>query len=665
MVSSRNSTAAAATLLRVALAASVLLLWLSFFRLESVPASVKFACLTFTALAAIRPREGLLLTAGLAPLGRALELFGDSWQRGSEILVLLFLCGWIAGAIIRRERLFDDEGLRPPALLLGAVTVASVAVTTLTTPQFVAMPGGAFVRQYVALVASTYLGAPNGLLRPLYEGARVLEGLLLMAAAITLSRPERVLGDRLARAVLWGAVGMGVLSGVALGIHLLGNEGIDSNVWDFWTGRIAFPVRDANAAGSYFVMAAIAMIGWIGADRSWRLLWIVAATPVLTGLWLSGSRTAVLAGVVMGAGALVSSVAHGRIGWRRVAMPAAIAVLLLSLALPLFRGGFVDQLGPSAMSRVWFARMSWAMWQTAPVFGMGIGEYYPRSTAFMPAELRSNYAMENAHNYYAQMGVELGAIGLACFLVLLGVTGRQVWRLVVASGYGRRQIALAAGLGAFLVTSLVGQPLLVPSVSYAFWLLFGAALSGVGGATEGAVPAAAGPAGSSRSRARVPGGLVGVVAAALVMLTIPVRVRDGINEQDLSTASYGFSSRAVDAATGNQYCWIGPEARFFVHAGAQVVEFPLSGSADRAATDVEVRLDGALVNRIRVDGSSWLAIRIPVSAAAARGRFRLVGLRVVPARQIDGPLAEGVQPTEPRVRIGAVVSTPPHRPEVR
>ena len=66
-----------------------------------------------------------------------------------------------------------------------------------------------------------------------------------------------------------------------------------------------------------------------------------------------------------------------------------------------------------------FSETSARMFASAPIFGVGVGRYFERSSEFMPDELRALYGAENAHNYFAQAFAELGIAGGALFLWLI------------------------------------------------------------------------------------------------------------------------------------------------------------------------------------------------------------------------------------------------------
>jgi O-antigen ligase len=143
------------------------------------------------------------------------------------------------------------------------------------------------------------------------------------------------------------------------------------------------------------------------------------------------------------------------------------------------------------------------MFWTAPVTGVGIGQYFNRSGEFFTPELRRLYGNENAHNYFMQQVVELGAIGGILFVALVSLPLAQAWRTIRHEADATR-IALFSAAVAYLLTCLTGHPLLVPEASFPFW------------AVLGSVAAFAAPAAHPRAWQKA------LLAAALVFFVVEI-----------------------------------------------------------------------------------------------------------------------------------------------
>ena len=66
-----------------------------------------------------------------------------------------------------------------------------------------------------------------------------------------------------------------------------------------------------------------------------------------------------------------------------------------------------------------FLETTWRMSSRAAALRCGVGQYSLWSAHFSAPELLAHYVRENAHNYFAQIAGELGAIGLIAFVAVL------------------------------------------------------------------------------------------------------------------------------------------------------------------------------------------------------------------------------------------------------
>ena len=92
---------------------------------------------------------------------------------------------------------------------------------------------------------------------------------------------------------------------------------------------------------------------------------------------------------------------------------------------------FARNLTPTATAlgfRAEFAATGLRMGAARPVFGVGIGRYYTLSSEFSSPRLRATYPHENAHNNFLQVLAELGVVGLAAFVSVLGLAAVSITR---------------------------------------------------------------------------------------------------------------------------------------------------------------------------------------------------------------------------------------------
>ena len=497
MQPSRNDSASG--FLRVGRAVSALALgvlaalplW-SFFGVETVLAARAIVAAT-AALAVVAPTSGLLLCAGLLPLTGPLSAFLGSQAPFSlgEPLVLAFLAGWLVRMAVApgTPAGVPRRGILAPAIALAAVVTASAAVQLHAIQPDIARSGPVAASAFGFTVTDYFRSRETFGAIP--AAAFFLEGLGLFAAALATGARVRGFGTRLLAMVSIGATGVGAFSIVRLVTVSLRQE-------DVWTAlaryietiRISAAFPDPNAAGSYLAMGLLAAVGvGVGTQiaateggpglggRRLDLLWLVAIPIIAGGLWLTGSRAALLAAVV----ASVLLLPLARRAPRSLVRSAALAVVLaLVAALPFA----AERLNPPKVTgralprafsiRVEMARTAGRMIASHPVFGVGVGAFFRRSAEYVTPEFRKIAPRENAHNNFLQVLAELGIVGFVPFVWVLGAVA---WAMVRPWRAGRLPAAAvggAAGLTAFLLTSLTGHPLLIFEVATAFWIVLGA-----------------------------------------------------------------------------------------------------------------------------------------------------------------------------------------------
>jgi hypothetical protein len=607
--------------------AALLLLLQSFFRLEAVGTAAQLLVAGLAIVAFLRPSTALLVAAALLPIaGPLMHFAGAGRALGPEALALAFLAGWLAREGLRfgAERRLPEH-LAVPILLFGAVIVASatVCLAVFQVHQHHPWP---FLNSLWITVSGAYLEQRHPLLEPLYAAALLLEGMALLAAVVLLVRREPGLATRLVHMVIVGAAAAGALSCVQYGMDWFSGAEVPAlhNVGRMGS-RLSVHSPDLNAAGSHFAMAILMVLGVGVAAR--RRAWIVA--PILlvaAGLWLSGSRTAIIAlPAGIAAAFLLPKLPRGMAG---VGWGAGAIALLVGSVYALSR--MLGDLAILAMDiRIMFLEMSLRIWGTAPVWGVGIGRYYEVSGQFMPEALSAASPHENAHNYFLQMGAELGIVGLALFVWLLaaaiGGSALRGWK--VRNG---TETGLLAGTLAFLVSCLGGHPLLVPPVAYSFWMTLGIlACIAHQGNREAVTERQARGWWSRRWKSRE---TIAALLAVAVVASTPLRVRSEVARLDFSHIRYGFSPWHFDEEHQLYYKFLYRSGTFFVSADAVSLEIPLraapSGQAS-APPEIEISVDGVLLSRLVVPDDYWMRHRLTMPSGRRTVRFSRMDLRQV------------------------------------
>lgn len=620
----------------------VAVLWQSFFWLPEVSATAKGALAALTLVAFVRPVIALLVTAALATLGGTLAaLLGAIPSRGPEALVLAFLAGWLLRAVVSNTPLVsDDDRVAAPLVLLATIVVLSLGVTVATPLLAEDAPAPwPYARQLVSAVSFSYLGELDPSLGSLYQAALLLEGLLLLAAVRAQAKRQPGALPPLVRMLAAGTIAAALLSLIRLAMGMLRSLEPGSLLESALRNqlRLSFHTGDLNAAASQFVMATFVVFALAWAAGFRRVLCLPAVLPVAAALWLTGSRIAVAAGLVVGFSALVRQVVR-----RRAAAWLVIGATALGLAVAAWSAieipeevtadDVVEQtqdpyglvgLRTGSATRLWFLQTSVAMWRSAPIFGVGIGQYFDASRAFMPTPLKEIYPFENAHNNFAQIGAELGLLGLLVFLWLLWEARPALRYPLRIHGEDTVRWGLYAGLTAFLITCLGGHPLLVGAVAFPFWLTLGAAASW--------------PRPDMASLPSGPTRVTRWVALALIVLValLPVRLAGMWLVRDRTGVQLGFTETGADFGTAASYQLAGPTATLFVPAGAKAVSLQLACEDDRSVT-VEFNLDGTLANRVRLDGLAWTEMTLLMPRGRATRPHRRLDLSVSLVREGGG-----------------------------
>jgi O-antigen ligase len=245
--------------------------------------------------------------------------------------------------------------------------------------------------------------------------------------------------------------------------------------------RISITFPDLNAAGAFFLLLLPPALFGLR-DRRLRIPAAVTLPFLFAGLWLSGSRTALIVfGLTLAIMALLIPF-KGRRVWRALAS-ASVVIGALALAWFYPRVASTGDAGIAFGVRREMAAATVRMLRQHPLTGVGIGQYYPVSPDFMSALMKTWYPAQNAHNQFLQVAGELGWPGLAVFVLLVGL---GVLRICLEA-WSRREpleVGLAFGVLAFLAASLTMHPLLIPEVALTFWIVLGVCRSARAGGSE-------------------------------------------------------------------------------------------------------------------------------------------------------------------------------------
>ncbi|MET0211356.1 MAG: O-antigen ligase family protein [Vicinamibacterales bacterium] len=588
----------------------------------------------FCILAIARPDAALLVTTALLGFGIILShLVGVPTLRVTEALVVASLAGygvWTLRHGADSQRALSGSMSVP--IVLFAIAAAASAVVWQWVYLFEMGYPSDYVQALVHFLSRDYFVQP-GNFAALTSTAVILEGLALYVVVAALCQVDPTFFERALRMLTLGGAGLAVLSVVRLGEILLRNPGAIEALRATSVGlRISPQIPDYIAAGSYFALCWLVALGVAIASRRSRLAWVVAGVPLILAIYLTGSRS-VIAAALVGLVVLGFIVMRQKIAAvRGVVSFAVVAFIVMVLSYSWMAGrDFAGEMArQSLIVRGELVRAGVRVIATRPLFGIGLYRFFLLASEFASPELRALWqGRMNPHNDFLRFGAELGLVGLTLFIWILVGAGRRTWAALQGTR-DARLAGVAAGLVAFLVTSLVSNPLMVREVSYLFWIALGLA---VGHSASLQVPRQVSEdAKPGARRARRVSRLQWTIASllgGLLVFSIPFRARQELATVDLTRVSYGLFEWAIEP-DGTRLRWSGPRATFFVDGRAHLVEIPLSGIVPLGVVQqVEVRVDGRLANRIAV-GREWQRLRtlLPPSQSTTPHR---IDLRIFPS----------------------------------
>lgn len=542
-----------------------------------------------------RPEAGWLALVAVSPFGDLLgRLAGSRWSV-TEPLVLVFLAAWLVRESARRADTVAQPA--PPWLPLRLAGLFALAVTASLAVQLAVLQVSTafpldFARFVWRFLWHDYHTRP-GDLAVVRGGAVLLQGIGLFAATVLVSsrRPDLIRrGARVTAGVAalvaavnieWFVQGWRAHGGTTLG--------------ELLALRVSRTVPDVNAAGSYFVMALFVAAGLVVSRRR-RLAWIVVTLLVMSGLWLSGSRTAFLAAPLVLAAIHVALPRTGHLARRVVRVVFLCLAVSIAAYLVLNPRSAAVYTGTALRWRTEMSATALRMTREHPLFGVGPGRFYDLSYRYSDPAWRERTPHENAHNNFLQILAEVGAFGLLTLLALLAVVFRTGFRRTSGGmeGWG---VGLTAGALAFVATWVAGHPLLTREVAVAFWLVLG--LAATAASADEARRAASG-----RWRQVHP-----LLLAALMVCLVPVAALSRLAHADLTRDGRGFSQwhRAED---DTRFRWMLHRAVLYVPAVAREVAIGMR-SPDGVAT-VRVLLDGKQAGQYLVGSGDWQEVRVAV-----------------------------------------------------
>lgn len=571
--------------------------------------TVRCALAAFCVVAVLRPGDALVILCAFVGFGIVLShLAGFPALRVTEVMGVACLAGYGVGALMHaRFRRALVESLSLPVMLFAVTAIASTLVWV-RVYQLSTGSASAYVSVLLRFMTHDYFVQP-GDFDFIVPAATLLEGLGLYVVAAALCRLDPLFFARPLRALTIGGAGLAMMSVLRLlEIHLRNPEII--RVLRANAGlRISPQIPDLIAAGAYFAMCWLVGLGIAVAERRQRVGWLLAGVPLLAGLYLTGSRSplaAAFGGFVLLMFALVR---RTMVPVRSVLAFAIVALLVMVIGFPWVVGH--DIVGETALQslkvRVELARAGLQVIATRPLFGVGLDRFYLVAGRFASPELNALWpGRKTPHNDFLRFAGELGIIGAGVFVCILALAARGIWQ-TLRETTDARFYGVVAGLAAFLITSLVSNPLMLREVSYVFWIGLGLAVG------YSLPPPEAGSStiderAASRSRISRLRWSVAVAGVVLLLASVPFRAHEelaAINPAGITTGFYDWDAEP----DGTRFRLSGPHVTMYVDGYARAVEIPLKGTLPSGSPQrVEVRINGRPVNTVAV-GPEWQRVR--------------------------------------------------------
>jgi len=619
--------------------ALVILLIQSTFWDARVPWALKLAVAAVAVLSAWRPADGLLAVAGLVPFGHVLVT--SVWRvypfALAEALVLAFLAGYLwrhrPGAL---EAGAPPDHLAVPSRLFALVVLASCLVQLAVLQVWHDYPLR-YAASFVDYLATGYLTTVLDP-RPWVDGrgfvwtaAMLLEGVALLRCASALCRKQPALARRLTAVMIAAGVCVAVLSFYEPITWALSFGQPIASIWAIRRGSPAIP--SINTGGPYFMLLAFVAIGTAAASRVYLVPGLMAGVICIGAMWLTQTRSSIVAGLaVLAAVAVWLAMARGlRLRSSRAVAIAGVVAIAVGVCLVVYRPLYVFASGVNRFSagtslyyRLLMSETAVRIFLSHPFFGVGVGQYELSYRNFSTPELLAVLPIANAHNYFLWVSAELGLVGIAIFLWILGATLARSWSQIRVHQLDYWLLGTFVGLVAFIITWVIGQPLGVPQVAYTFWIMLGLL---AGSSTNTAPPAVGG-------RRQLLLRRIALAATILFVLgSVSIRADRAVADVDLSRVLYGFYNS--NRADNRDFRWAGPRATFFMSRSVRAINVPLAAKLPDTAdgAQVDILVDGRLADRIMLSDRDWHDIG--VNAPQSGQRFWRVDLRVTP----NGPSA--------------------------
>lgn len=369
-----------------------------------------------------------------------------------------------------------------------------------------------------------------------------------------------------ARVVLPSAAGALVAAAFACYQGVIDVHFLNAHQWPA-LGRAGGGLLDGDAAGPLMGIWVSGFLALTLMGRArWRWFGLAGAVLSWGGLWATGSRMALLSGLIAlaGLGLVVLRAQSRRVWWALLGTLAAVAIVTVVVAKnradhndPLIRA-VADLPEPTVAALTHFARtqlfdrtgpygtVSVRMMERYPVGGVGLGSFETLFPDFAYERDHFRYWRDNAQSWFRSQLAELGVVGSAGWIAWLVILVAWLWRSSAPAESRSELFLVKTALVAVAAVSLAAMPTRSVLVGFSVWVFIAWGVS----AADGQLKAVAGAAALRRMNAP---------AVLLLAMAIPV-----VTAADLWRTGHGSLrpvSRAAATAWEYQYGLYGVETR--------------------------------------------------------------------------------------------------------
>ena len=319
---------------------------------EAAMGALRISIALLVVLAAWKPGEALLLLAAFGPLGGAFAALTQGPVSWTLPLTLAFVGGDAIGRAVR------GDGVADRWLVATAAAWGGVVSWSLWGLPNAGGLGGVLAALLAMSGVATYALTNEECLRQGELGRRVTRALMLGVAAVAALNMNRAAELSLRHPPFWGAI---------------------TDV--FRSIRVSSTFPDVNAAGALFLLLALFSLSALR-DRSLRAAAACSLPFIMAGLWLSGSRTALILFPVGIAILVLRSPAAGSRSRKALAVATVVVVALaVGMMYPLARTR--ANAATAFGIRREMAHATLRMVRAHPLRGVGIGQYRAKSYPYM------------------------------------------------------------------------------------------------------------------------------------------------------------------------------------------------------------------------------------------------------------------------------------------